>query len=98
MLNLCPLLVVSMAYVRLSARNTFNRIQTAILRTHLLRGLCEQVWSGGGMEDGTLVTAGAGSGINRYILGACVALRVGVGASVGFCMEGAWAACSPPSG
>jgi hypothetical protein len=51
------------------------------------------------MEDGTLATAGAGSGINRYVLGACVALRVGVGVSVGFGeREGAWDACSAPSG
>jgi hypothetical protein len=36
------------------------------------------------MEYGELATAGAGSGINRYVLGARVDLRVGVGVSVGF--------------
>ena len=36
------------------------------------------------MEYGELATAGAGSGINRCVLGARVVLRVEVGVSVGF--------------
>jgi hypothetical protein len=54
--------------------NALNRVQPAKLGTHLLRRLHDQIWAGGGVEDGALAAARATSAINGQILSVYLAL------------------------